>query len=101
MSEDIQRVTKGCKVCEMGQLRGRKKGCLMEYLPSCGERWEWIYFTAKEETTSSLWIICQITELQQIKSLAVIAAMKQQFRRHGIPVVVQTDGVPQFVSEEF
>ena len=42
----------------------------------------------------------EITELQQINSLAVIEAMKQQFARHGIPVGGHTDGGPQFVSEE-
>ena len=55
------------------------------------------------EIPAQLWgkVGVEITELQQINSLAVIAAMKQQFAKHGIPVVVHMDGGPQFVSQEF
>ena len=61
-SEDIQRVRIGRKVCELDEPAQRKeKGISHEIPAQLWQRLEWIYFTAKEETTSSLWIICQIS----------------------------------------
>ena len=43
----------------------------------------------------------EVSELSQVSSAAVIRVLKENFARHGIPVIVQSDGGPQFVSEEF
>eukprot|EP00731_Ephydatia_muelleri_P019632 Em0012g457a len=43
----------------------------------------------------------EVSELAQVSAGAVIRVVKEQFARHGVPVIVQSDGGPQFVSREF
>eukprot|EP00731_Ephydatia_muelleri_P025251 Em0017g334a len=43
----------------------------------------------------------EVSELAQVSAGAVIRVLKEQFARHGVPVIVQSDGGPQFVSREF
>ena len=43
----------------------------------------------------------EVSELQQTLATTVINAIKQHFAQHGVPVVVHTDGGPQFMSQEF
>ena len=43
----------------------------------------------------------EICLLSQTLTSDVIVATKEQFARHGIPVVVQSDGGPLFMSREF
>lgn len=75
----------------MGQLGRTKKGCRMEYMPSCGV--ELVHCKGRNN-----FIMSDFLELLQI---GVIEAMMQQFATHGIPMVVHMDGGPQFVPEEF
>ena len=42
----------------------------------------------------------EISPLSQTLTSDVIGATKEQFARHGIPVVVQSDGGPQFMARE-
>ena len=43
----------------------------------------------------------EVSELSQLSAAAVIRVLKEHFARHGIPVIVQSDGGPQFVAKEF
>ena len=43
----------------------------------------------------------KVAELSYTLASAVVNAAKQQFARHGIPIIVHTDGGPQFMSQEF
>lgn len=43
----------------------------------------------------------EVSNLSNTLAFTVVQAAKQQFSRHGIPLVVQTDGGPQFMSSEF
>ena len=43
----------------------------------------------------------EVSELPDTTAAMVVHATKQQFGRHGIPVLVHTDGGPQFMSQEF
>ena len=43
----------------------------------------------------------EVSELPDTTAAMVVHATKQQFARHGIPVLVHTDGGPQFMSQEF
>ena len=43
----------------------------------------------------------EVSELSQLSAAAVIRVLKEHFARHGIPVMVQSDGGPQFVAKEF
>ena len=106
MAEDIQQITKGCRVCELDGPAQRKGKGMSHEIPA--QLWGKVgvdLFHCKERNyiiiVDYLSDFLEITELLHINSLGVIEAMKQQFARHGIPVVVHTDGGPQFVSEEF
>ena len=41
----------------------------------------------------------EVAELSNTLTSAVVNAEKQQFARHGIPIIVHTDGGPQFMSQ--
>ena len=43
----------------------------------------------------------EVSNLSNTLAITVVQAAKRQFSRHGIPLVVQTDGGPQFMSSEF
>eukprot|EP00731_Ephydatia_muelleri_P034422 Em0059g7a len=43
----------------------------------------------------------EVSNLSNTLAVTVVQAAKRQFSRHGIPLVVQTDGGPQFMSSEF
>ena len=43
----------------------------------------------------------EVSELSQLSAATVIRVLKEHFARHGIPVIVQSDGGPQFVAKEF
>ena len=43
----------------------------------------------------------EISSLKSTIATAVVDAIKEQFARYGIPVVVQTDGGPRFIAREF
>ena len=43
----------------------------------------------------------EVSRIPHTTTVAVINACKEQFARHGIPEVVHTDGVSQFLSYEF
>ena len=42
-----------------------------------------------------------MNQLKDTRSEAVIAALKSQFARHGIPATLCTDSAPQYSSQEF
>ena len=43
----------------------------------------------------------EINKLNDLEAATVIRATKEQFARHGVPDLVQSDGGPQFISESF
>ena len=43
----------------------------------------------------------EVSELPNTLASTVVEATKREFARHGVPLVVHTDGGPQFMSQEF
>ena len=106
MTEDIQRVTRECLVCEQdGPAQSKEKHLAHEVLK---QPWGKVgvdlwsckgmdYLVVVDYLTDFF----EVGELSSTLSSVVIQALKQQFARHGVPLVVHSDGRPQFRSEEF
>ena len=106
MSEDIKRVTTSCRPCEENLLAQPRQSLLAHEVPD--KPWSKIgmdIFRSKGKNylvlVDYLTDYFEICELQQTLAVNVIQAAKEQFARHGVPVVVQSDGGPQFMSREF
>ena len=94
MLEDIKRVTTTCPVCEENMPAQAKQDIRAHEIPE--QTWAKVgmdLFQSKGK--DYLIIVDYLTDLFQICSLSqtltsdVIGATKEQFARHGIPVVVQ------------
>ena len=83
--------------------RQSRASWFMRYLRSCGARWEWICSVAKDYlvVVDYLTDFFEVAELPNTLASAVVNATKQQFARHGVPMIVHTVGGPQFMSKEF
>lgn len=75
----------------------------MRYPRSRGARLAWTYVNARGKIT--WWLVDYLTDFFEVAELsntlasAVVNAAKQQFARHGIPIIVHTDGGLQFMSQ--
>ena len=106
MSEDIKRITSECKQCEEDGAAQSKEPQLAHAIPKypwskvgidlcrCNGK-DWVVIV------DYLTDFIEVSELQQTLATTVIDAIKQNFARHGVPVLVHTDGGPQFTSQEF
>ncbi|KAL5510796.1 hypothetical protein EMCRGX_G006398 [Ephydatia muelleri] len=106
MSEDIKRVTTSCRQCEENLPAQPRQSLLAHDVPD--KPWSKIgmdIFRSKGKNylvlVDYLTDYFEICELQQTLAVNVIQAAKEQFARHGVPVVVQSDGGPEFMSREF
>lgn len=106
MLEDIKRVTTTCTICEENRPAQAKQDLQAHEVPD--QPWAKVgldLFQSKGK--GYLIIVDYLTDFFEICPLSrtltsdVIGATKEQFARHGIPVVVQSDGGPQFMSHEF
>ena len=106
MTEDVKRVCSQCSVCEMDSPALPKEMHLAHSIPQ--KPWEKVgvdLFRFKGQ--DFLLIVDYLTDYFEISNLkstvatVVVDAIKEQFARYGIPVVVQTDGGPEFIAWEF
>eukprot|EP00731_Ephydatia_muelleri_P037943 Em0606g3a len=59
-------------------------------------------YAAPSTYTTACWVFTAVMGSQeQVQSMIVVQAAKQQFARHGIPVWVHSDGGSQFAAREF
>ena len=107
MSEDIKRITSECQQCEEDAVAQSKEPQLLA--PTIPKHtWSKVGIDLCRCKGKDLVVIVdyltdfiEVSELQQPLATTVINAIKQHFARHGVPVVVHTDGGPQFMSQEF
>ena len=107
MSEDIKRITSECQQCEEDAVAQSKEPQLLAHtIPK--HTWSKVGIDLCRCKGKDLVVIVdyltdfiEVSELQQTLATTVINAIKQHFARHGVPVVVHTDGGPQFMSQEF
>ncbi|KAL5517497.1 hypothetical protein EMCRGX_G003052 [Ephydatia muelleri] len=106
MLEDIKQVTTTCPVSEENMPAQAKQDIRAHEIPE--QPWAkggLDLFRSKGK--DNLIIVDYLTDFLEICPLSqtlksdVIGATKEQFARHGIPVVVQSDGGPQFMACEF
>ncbi|KAL5477674.1 hypothetical protein EMCRGX_G024499, partial [Ephydatia muelleri] len=106
MAEDIGRVTKQCPICEEDSPAQARSKLLVHDIPK--QPWSKVgmdLFKCKGKefliVVDYLTDFFEVSELPNTLASTIVEATKREFARHGIPVVVHTDGGPQFVSQEF
>lgn len=106
MQEDIRQVTSQCRQCEENQPAQPKQSLLTHSVPACP--WAKVgidLFQCKGQDyllmVDYLTDYFEISLLKQTSAAEVIRAVKEQFARHGVPFLLQSDGGSQFVSREF
>ncbi|KAL5515944.1 hypothetical protein EMCRGX_G001194 [Ephydatia muelleri] len=106
MAEDIGRVTKQCPICEEDSPAQARSKLLVHDIPK--QPWSKVgmdLFKCKGKefliVVDYLTDFFEVSELPNTLAYTIVEATKREFARHGIPVVVHTDGGPQFVSQEF
>ena len=106
MAADIERVNKQCTVCEEdGPAQPRDK-LLAHDIPAL--RWMKVgmdLFTCKGKdyliVVDYLKDFLEMSELSNTVAAMVVHSTKQHFARYGIPMVVHSDGGPQFMPRQF
>ena len=106
MAEDIGRVTKQCPICEEDSPAQARSKLLVHDIPK--QPWSKVgmdLFKCKGKefliVVDYLTDFFEVSEQPNTLASTIVEATKREFARHGIPVVVHTDGGPQFVSQEF
>ena len=106
MAEDIYRVTKQCPICEEDSPAQPRGKLLAHDIPK--QPWSKVgmdLFKCKGKEflimVDYLTDFFEVSELPNTLASTVVEATKRNFARHGIPLVVHTDGGPQFMSHEF
>ena len=106
MAKDIISMTAQCRACEEDGIAQPKEEHRAHAIPKLP--WGKVgmdLFQCKGR--DYLIIVDYLTDFFEVSNLSntlavtVVQAAKRQFSRHGIPLVVQTDGGPQFMSSEF
>ena len=106
MVADIERVTRQCAVCKKdGDAQPRDK-LLAHDIPALPRtKVSMDLFTCKGKdyliVVDYLTDFLEVSELPNTVAATVVHLAKQQFARHGIPMIVQSDEGPQFISREF
>ena len=106
MADDISKATAECPICEQDSPAQAKQSLLVHEIPK--EPWGKVgldLFCCKGKdylvVVDYLTDFFEVAELPNTLASAVVNATKQQFARHGVPMIVHTDGGPQFMSKEF
>lgn len=106
MSRDIENAVRRCAACSQRQPRPTREPLLPHHIPD--RPWAKVgsdifqygnkYFMLLVDYFSNF---IEVNPLKSIGSKAVIAAMKDQFARHGVPSELVTDNGPAYASKEF
>ena len=106
MADDISKAMAECPICEQYSPAQAKQRLLVHEIPK--ERWGKVgmdLFCCRGKdylvVVDYLMDFFEVAELPNTLASAVVNATKQQFARHGVPMIVHTDGGPQFMSKEF
>ena len=106
MAEHICRITKQCPICEEDSPAQARGKLLAHDIPK--QPWSKVgmdLFKCKGKEflimVDYLTDFFEVSELPNMLASTVVEATKREFARHGIPLVVHTDGGPQFMSQEF
>ena len=97
MAEDIGRVTKQCPICEEDSPAQARSKLLVHDIPK--QPWSKVgmdLFKCKGKefliVVDYLTDFFEVSELPNTLASTIVEATKREFARHGIPVVVHTDG---------
>ena len=106
MADDISKATAECPIYEQDSLAQAKQNLLVHEIPK--EPWgkvgmDLFYCKGKDYlvVVDYLTDFFEVAELPNTLASAVVNTTKQQFARHGVPMIVHMDGGPQFMSKEF
>ena len=106
MADQIKSLTASCTICEKDAPAQPKERLLAHEIPK--QPWAKVgmdLFKCKGKDylviVDYLTDFFEISELSDTTSATVIKATKKEFTRHGVPLMVQSDGGPQFTSSEF
>ena len=106
MAEQIKKQVEGCKTCEEDAPAQVQETLLAHDVPK--QPWAKVGMDLfKSRGKNYLVVVDYLTDYFEISYLpdttaaSVITAIKSDFARHGVPVVVQTDNGTQFTSREF
>ena len=106
MAADIEQVTRQCTVWEEDGPAQTRDKLLAHDIPAL----PWMkvgmdLFTCKGKdyliVVDYLTDFLEVSELPNTVAATVVHSAKQHFARHGIPMIVHSDGGPQFMSREF
>ena len=106
MADQIKSLTASCTICEKDAPAQPNERLLAHEIPK--QPWAKVgmdLFKCKGKDylviVDYLTDFFEISELSDTTSATVIKATKKEFTRHGVPLMVQSDGGPQFTSSEF
>ena len=106
MADQIKSLTASCKICEEDAPAQPKERLLAHEIPK--QPWAKVGMDLFKCRGKDYLVIVdyltdffEISQLSDTTSATAIEATKKEFARHGVPLIVQSDGGPQFTAREF